>query len=807
MNEDSLSSAGAVFASNYIKRWLEKYYDELMSWPMFQKIKGLGPTVKYVIEAGLFALTGYATTKLDSGNPLTATLIEVFKDAAPEITSRLMADVRGGLSAERLLDASPYQSVAGKMLSLDDASLLSLLAWLENADETSRAAFVAFAESHEAQELTRFAGLAAGQRETLLGAIAGTKSSGWQAAKEFLKDFGRIVAAGGKKGVDVSVDVMKRYAGGLVWLLKLCAILWALGVLCWQASALSAGQWSMFTIMLGLTAGCGGMIWWGQKRQTGWLKWAGIIGVTIMATLTLLTATGHEEVVPGLSFMFLLGFPSVAMIVALLPLNAILALLKGLMPDAYATLTRVVQMVVVAFMGIVVFSVFLFLVPARGNPVAIFVLAPLAIVLTLAVGIRLVNVDPDRFFGWPLKASLVFILLVCFGTLFVPTIKEHFVEDPVPVVYQSGKDIPFSDKSGHSMIWYAEIHNGGFELFTAKAGGLYTPDGRKLRPADTETVRQQIRNWIDQESARAAILRSSRSAAEQENTRQQAQEAQRDRESALFETVDAPVPVKFPTGKDIPFADKHGHSMISYAETPNGGFELFTARAPGLYTPDGRQLKLADSGTVRQQIRNWVDQENARVATQSAAKIAAEEEAARQLEQKALRNLETARIGAEKARRVSYIDTLPTNRVNYAICAAHEDGVLIPALSSRLVKELRAKGKTASDIVLSQEFAKEALRPFMAGKGREDLEAMELSKCTDRLLLISVNNERLTDSQRFVNLRTASATMIVVGIDPTDGRKVQEYVINDVSGAGVNETTALAAFYERFAAALITREL
>ncbi|MEI6702630.1 MAG: hypothetical protein WCL71_03725 [Deltaproteobacteria bacterium] len=697
MNTDKLSEAGAVFASSYIKRWLEKYYTEMMTWPVFQKVKDLGPTAKYVIEAGLFALTGYVSTKLDPKNPLTTTLVEVFKDAAPEITSRLMTDVRSGLSEERTLAASPYQSVASKMLGLDDTSLLSLLAWLETADEPSRKAFVTFAKNHEAQELTRFAGLATGQRETLLGAITGTKSAKWQAAKDFIKDFGRIVAAGAKKGAELSIEVIKRYTSGLVWLLKLCGVLWALGILCWQANALSAGKWSMFAMMLGLTAGCGGMIWWGRSRQIGWLTWAGIIGGSVVAILTLLTATGHGEAIPGLSFMFLLGFPSVAILVALAPLNAVLVLFKGLMPTAYATLSRVVQMVVVAFMGIVVFSVFLFLVPARGNPVAIFVLAPLAIVLTGAVGLRLINVDPDRFFGWPLKASLIFIIVVCFGALFIPKIKEHFAEAPIPVTYQSGRDIPFSDKTGHSMIWYAETHNGGFELFTAKSEGLYTPDGRKLRPADSENVRQSIRNWVDQETARSAAAKASR--------------------------------------------------------------------------------------------------------------LAADEEANQRRTQAALQEQEAARIDSEKARRASYIDILPTTRVNYVVCAAHENGGLIPELSGLVVKGQKAVGKTASDTVFSQEFAKSALRPWMAGKGAKDLRAMEITKIADRLVLIEVKNERITESQRFANLRTASGTMTVTIIDPADGRKIDEYTIGDVSGAGVSDASAWAAFYERVVDELLKQAL
>jgi hypothetical protein len=686
-----------VFISSYIKRWLEKYYDELMTWPIFGKVKGLAPSAKYVIEAGLFALTGYVSTKLDTHNPLTVTLVEVFKDAMPEITSRLIADVRGDLSADRVSGASSSQSVVGKLLSLDDASLLSLLTWLEHADASSREAFSVFARNHEGKDLKRFAELTVAQRGMLLSVNVGTKTSGFQTGKQFLKVFGGLVAAGAKKGAGLSLEVVKRYTACVVWIFKLCMVLWTLGILCWQAGTLSARHESTLAIMLGLTAGCGGMIWWGRRRKCGWLKWAGIIGGSIIAMLTLFTATGHEKAVPGLSFMCLLGFPSVAILVALMPLNAVLALFKVVMPTTSATVTKVAQMVVVAFMGIIVFSVFLFLVPTNNNPVAICILAPLAIVLTLAAGLRLIHVDTDRFFGWPMKVSLVFILLACFGALFIPRLKEFLIVSPVAVTYTSGKDIPFTDKKGHSMIWYAETNEGGFDLFTAKSEGLYTPDGRKLIPADAEKVRQSIRIWVDQVSAKSASDYAARLTAEKESLRQQADEA------------------------------------------------------------------------LKEQERNRIENDN--------------------------------------ARRASYIGTLPVLKVNYAVCSAHESGVPIPELSTMIVKKLRERGKTASQTILSRDFANGALSSFMAGRGAEDLKAMGLSNIVEHLVLIVGSNEQINESKLFANLLNTSGTMTVAVIDAVDGRKVQEYTITDGIGSGVNDAAAWAAFYEWFTDELLKLDL
>ena len=46
-------------------------------------------------------------------------------------------------------------------------------------------------------------------------------------------------------------------------------------------------------------------------------------------------------------------------------------------------------------------------------------------------------------------------------------------------------------------------------------------------------------------------------------------------------------------------------------------------------------------------------------------------------------------------------------------------------------------------------------------------------------------------------------TISLTGVD--DGKKHREFVINDVTGAGLNEESARAAFVERFAEILAAR--
>jgi hypothetical protein len=52
-----------------------------------------------------------------------------------------------------------HQSVASKLLALDDAELLSILTSLEEMDEATRAKFLAFATSATADELKHFGSL------------------------------------------------------------------------------------------------------------------------------------------------------------------------------------------------------------------------------------------------------------------------------------------------------------------------------------------------------------------------------------------------------------------------------------------------------------------------------------------------------------------------------------------------------------------------------------------------------------------------------------------------------------------------
>jgi hypothetical protein len=108
-----------------------------------------------------------------------------------------------------------HQSVASKLLALDDAELLSILTSLEEMDEATRAKFLAFATSATADELKHFGSLPPNRRNGLLnlhGASHSQGSSGWMASvKSFSSDFWEVFKAWKQKTTDFSLRVIDRY--------------------------------------------------------------------------------------------------------------------------------------------------------------------------------------------------------------------------------------------------------------------------------------------------------------------------------------------------------------------------------------------------------------------------------------------------------------------------------------------------------------------------------------------------------------------------------------------------------------------
>lgn len=265
-----------------------------------------------------------------------------------------------------------------------------------------------------------------------------------------------------------------------------------------------------------------------------------------------------------------------------------------------------------------------------------------------------------------------------------------------------------------------------------------------------------------------------------------------------------------------------GHFLVWYYKDEQGSFQLFKSKG---YDPSGGRLKLAKTDEEFTAIRNWQlvrdhERKLARVAEEQELAQRQEEEriaAAKRAEDQALKDEESRRLAAdqaaeqaresERARLQSYVVSLPPRRVDYIICCAGPQGLLWREMTSAVVGQLNIKHLAAAGDVFSEAFmCPSGFESFVKGTGGTDIKAMGLSDVTNRLLLVQGRDEKSSLSKAVPGLHTYSMRVTVALIDVKDGTRLEEFVIDDVSGAGVNQSAATSAFVDRFAEALVSRD-
>jgi hypothetical protein len=543
MDKDAILRGTAVFGSCYIKRWLEPRYDQLIELPFMAKLRAASLGTKSAIEAILYALTAFAENKMSDKSPLGLMVKTLLMDAAPEISARILQDARADLTAAAGEPQQPRQSVASRMLALDDAELLSLLLSIEDMDAATKAKFLAFAAKASDTELRRIASLTPQQRNTLLGMQDEQQSEGSAATsfKSFMKDFWVVVRAWAQRTGEVSLPILSRYLVALFQVLKTCATLLAIAFIVCTASTLS-GRWSLLVLLLGLLCVSAGLAYLGRITQRGWLFVAGIASGTVMALLAMIVSAGYADSVFGVAVFLLVGLPTLALVAVLIPATTAGEILRRMFPEGHRTLVRSIQMLVAAFFGILFFSMILLVFPPQ-NPVAFVFIVPAVLLVVVAVGIGLSRINPEAFLRAPVILGIGAIMLVSVGFMSMPNLRQRMrklpgtidltlVDAPTPATFTSSSDIDFvSTKDGEVKIWYAERPGGGYDLFRCEGvGPYYAKDGRQLAKADTDSVRFKIAASVDHDAAlKADALRR----AEQEGIARKTEAQNRaDREAA-----------------------------------------------------------------------------------------------------------------------------------------------------------------------------------------------------------------------------------------------------------------------------------
>lgn len=132
----------SVFASSYVKRFLETHYDALMRTGTARKLMAAGKPTRYGIEAALYALIAYADQHWSPHTPLRRLVREVALDTPAELSKRLVNGFRDevmGFTAAG--EDESTRTLEETLLQLDDSTLGPLLVWLARSTAEERDKF------------------------------------------------------------------------------------------------------------------------------------------------------------------------------------------------------------------------------------------------------------------------------------------------------------------------------------------------------------------------------------------------------------------------------------------------------------------------------------------------------------------------------------------------------------------------------------------------------------------------------------------------------------------------------------------
>jgi hypothetical protein len=127
----------AVFSSAYVKRWFEGHlYDRVFQTGLAEKLGALNKDAKYAIEFGLNLLTVFFDQRLSEDTALKRFFKEIYIDAAPELSKRL---INGKEKLSKHARSPQEKELVSTLLQLEDETLVNLINWLYDIDADKRA--------------------------------------------------------------------------------------------------------------------------------------------------------------------------------------------------------------------------------------------------------------------------------------------------------------------------------------------------------------------------------------------------------------------------------------------------------------------------------------------------------------------------------------------------------------------------------------------------------------------------------------------------------------------------------------------
>ncbi|MEO0266392.1 MAG: hypothetical protein ABIM43_07305 [candidate division WOR-3 bacterium] len=149
-----------------MKRWLERnLYDRIFETELGDKLKSLDKKVRYGIEFGLNLLTAFFEQKLSEDTALKKFVKEIGIDVAPEVSKRLINNAKEQLVSSA--ESSEDKELVNVLLELDDQTLIALLDWLYNVEQTERTEILKQLSQLSFDELVRLAQLTPENRKRL----------------------------------------------------------------------------------------------------------------------------------------------------------------------------------------------------------------------------------------------------------------------------------------------------------------------------------------------------------------------------------------------------------------------------------------------------------------------------------------------------------------------------------------------------------------------------------------------------------------------------------------------------------------
>lgn len=157
-----------------------------------------------------------------------------------------------------------------------------------------------------------------------------------------------------------------------------------------------------------------------------------------------------------------------------------------------------------------------------------------------------------------------------------------------------------------------------------------------------------------------------------------------------------------------------------------------------------------------------------------------------------------AQLLVDRDRRAGYLyaRSLPS-KVDFIVCAATVARHAMDTFAAALVKYLRGRGKTASNIVFSPTFVTEgAFDSFFAGRGGADLQNMPVSTMGNRLFLARISINSVKPGTTAGGLFTASVSVSFSVLSTNDGSVVDGFSVSSV-GAGTSGADGTARALEQ----------